>query len=119
MRYRKHPLSFPVQSIEKDKTSHVQNTIPGTHATGPTDVTVGGRPAKLVVLTIDPDIQCAPNQYWLFGKYSMYPDTLESVIRTWIIDVDGQLYEIDSNQATSSPSLGQEIQQIVDSITFE
>jgi len=111
-------VSTPVpQTLAGAATAYT--TIPGTHATGPTDVTVGGRPAKLVVLTIDPDIQCAPNQYWLFGKYSMYPDTLESVIRTWIIDVDGQLYEIDSNQATSTPSLDQEIQQIVDSITFE
>jgi hypothetical protein len=94
-------------------------TIPGTHAVGPTDVTVAGRPAKLVVLTIDHDIPCGPNRYWLFGQGSSYPDSLDSIIRTWIIDVDGELYEIDSQQAAPNHRLDQEILQIVDSIQFE
>ena len=110
-------LSVPVpQTLAGAANAYA--SIPGTHATGPTDVTVGGRPAKLVVLTIDRDIACQPNQFWLFGKYSMYPDTLDSVVRTWIIDVDGKLYEIDSNQAAPDPALDQEIQQIVDSVQF-
>jgi hypothetical protein len=94
-------------------------TIPGTHAVGPTDARVGGRPAKLVVLTIDPNIPCSPNRYWMFGQGSAYPDSLDSIIRTWIIEVDGELFEIDSQQAAPNARLDQEIQKIVDSIRFE
>jgi hypothetical protein len=115
------PCTGASRPIPQDLTeaANAYTTIPGTHAEAPKDVTVGGRPAKLVVLTIDPDIACLPNQFWLFGEGSMYPDTTKSIIRSWLFELDGTLYEIDSEQSEPNADLDQEIQLIVDSVKFD
>ena len=94
-------------------------TIPGTDAVGPTDATVGGFPAKVVRLTIHDDIACSSHSFFLYGKDSAYPTTVDSEITDWIFEVDGTRHVIHSDQAGSSTEIGQEIQQIVDSIQFE
>lgn len=96
-----------------------ETKIPGTHATGPTDVTIGGVPAKLVVLTIDPDIACAPSSFMLSGEGMNYPNSLESTIQMWFFERDGKTYEVYSDQAGNNQPLAQEIEQIVESIQFE
>jgi hypothetical protein len=102
-----------------DDLATAWTTIPGTEAVGPTDTTIGGIPAKLVVLTIHPDIACAPNQFMLFGPGSNYPNALTSTIRTWAFEKDGIRFNVYSDQAGPNASLAQEIEQIVDSISFE
>jgi hypothetical protein len=98
-------------------------TIPGTDAIGPTDVTVGGLPAKLVELTIHPDIGCGPREFFLYGDEGesggIYLNALESVIRVWIVDVNGARFVIHSDQTAPSDEIAQEVQQIIDSIRFE
>lgn len=94
-------------------------TIRGTDAVGPTDVQVGGLPAKLVVLTIHANIPCNTNSFWLYGPDSAYPNSLESTIRVWIFEVHGTRYVIHSDQARPNAALANEIQQIIDSIRFE
>jgi hypothetical protein len=94
-------------------------TIPGTQASEPAETTVGGLPARMVKLTIDAGIACTPRSFWLFGKDSIFPNTLESVIKEWILEVDGKRVVIHSDQAAPDPEIEREIQQIVDSIQFE
>ncbi len=99
--------------------------VPGTDlVSGPTDVTVGGYPAKHVVLTIREDIDCAPNAFYLWygpgSANARYASEKGSTVRVWIVDVDGKIVWIDGETYKGAgPGPGEEIQQIVDSIQFE
>jgi len=104
-------------------------TIPGTDATEPADVTVGGLPAKLVVVTVPEDIGCAPNEFFLWyddiscGSESpcgRYASALGSTTRIWIVEVDGTRLTIEAETYENArPELEQEIQGMIDSIQFE
>lgn len=109
-------LSRPV-GPSVDDLATAMTTIPGTEALEPTDVTVGGLPAKLVEFTINDDIACSPNEFMLFGPDTAYPNSLDSIIKVWIIEVDGNRTGIHSDQIESIP-LQAEIEQIVDSVQF-
>jgi len=99
--------------------------VPGTDlVSGPTDVTVGGKPAKQVVLTIRDDIACDAQSFYLWygpgSENARYASAVGSTIRTWIIDVDGKVVWIDGETYKGAgPGPGQEIQQVIDSIQFE
>jgi hypothetical protein len=110
------------------------STLPGSDlVSGPTDVTVGGHPAKHVVLRVPEDAPCGlegPNSavlrgssefyLWYAPSDDRYISVLGATMRVWIIDVDGTIVWIDGETykgAGSGP--GQEIQQIIDSIQFE
>jgi hypothetical protein len=78
--------------------------IPGTVASGPIDTTVGGFPAKYLVVTLENDIGCQPDTFYLWdseGEGSSngprWPDAKGSTIRVWIVDVDGVRFVIDSD----------------------
>ena len=101
-----------------DDFASAMTMIPGTDAVGPTDTTVGGLPAKLVVLTIHADIACAPRQFYLYGADSAYPAALSSVMSAWIVEVDGARYVMQALHDASDPTAAAEIQQIIDSIQF-
>jgi hypothetical protein len=100
-------------------------SVPGTDlVSGPTDVTVGGRPAKLVVVGIPDVIGCAASDFYLWWGPSVdnarYATRPGSTIRAWIIDVDGAIVWIDGETyAGAGPEPVQELQEIVDSIQFE
>lgn len=101
-------------------------TIPGTDVvSGPSDVTVGGRPAKLVVPTIREDIDCgagAPLPYLWYDAASSgrYATQLGSTIRVWIIDAPGGRVWIDGETYLGAAAEAeQELLQIVDSIEFD
>lgn len=98
------------------------STAPGLELiSGPSDVTVGGRPAKHVVVTVPDDIGCSPNDFYLWEADGLgrYATELNSTIYVWIIDVDGTLVWIDGETyVESGPEAEQEIRQIVDSIQF-
>jgi hypothetical protein len=105
--------------------------VPGTDlVSGPSDVTVGGYPAKHVVLTFGKDADCNADgrltgeEFYLWYAPSegnaRYATELGSTIRVWIIDVGGTIVWIDGEtNKGAGPEPGQEIQQIVDSIQFE
>jgi hypothetical protein len=105
--------------------------VPGTDlVSGPSDVTVGGYPAKHVVLTFGKDADCNADgrltgeEFYLWYAPSegnaRYATELGSTIRVWIIDVGGTIVWIDGETYKGAgPEPGQEIQQIVDSIQFE
>jgi hypothetical protein len=78
--------------------------IPGTIAWGPIDTTVGGFPAKYLVLTVEEDIGCGPASFYLWyseGEASSdgprSTGEKGSTIRVWIVDVDGVRFVIDSD----------------------
>jgi hypothetical protein len=100
-------------------------TVPGTDlVSGPTDVTVGGKPAKQVVLTVREDVDCVATNFYLWyapsADLARYATALGSTIMTWIVDVDGKIVWIDGETYKGAgPEPGRQLQQIVDSIRFE
>lgn len=99
--------------------------VPGTTlVSGPTDVTVGGHPAKRVVIRIPDEIDCDATSFYLWYAPTegdaRYATAAGSTITTWIVDVDGTPVWIDGETykgAGRGP--GKEIQQVIDSIRFE
>jgi hypothetical protein len=102
-----------------DDLATAMTTIPGTTARDPVDTMVGGLPAKVVEYTIDDDISCEPRSFWLYGEGSAYPDSVDSTIKEWVVEVDGQRTGVHTDRIGPSPELEQEMQQIVDSIRWE
>lgn len=98
---------------------------PGTElVTGPSDVTVGGRPAKHVVLAVREDLGCDPGYFFTWdpaaGGPGWWGTDAGDTIRTWIVDVDGtSLVIVGETTPGFGSRLAQEIQDIVDSIRFE
>jgi hypothetical protein len=124
------PLSPPVGPSTADLADAVWTAF-GTEATEPSDVTVGGRAAKHVVLTVPEDIGCDRTSFYLWynacggvlpeaeGCYR-YATELGDTIRAWIVDVDGARLFIEADaRKGAGPEVEQEIQQIIDSIVFE
>jgi len=100
------------------------STAPGTRLVrGPSDITVGGRPAKHVVLTVRETVGCDPGFFYswrfVFGG-ALWPATGGgNTIRVWIVAVNGTrlfIAAVTNEEATSR--LKKEIQQIVESIRF-
>jgi hypothetical protein len=106
------------------------STVPGTDlVSGPTDVTVGGRPAKHVSLfvtysVLDNSSVCYPGFFFSWtpdDEGAMWDSTLPGdTIRVWMVDVDGARLFIEAEtHFNAGPDVELEIQQIVDSIAFE
>jgi hypothetical protein len=103
----------------------VVSTARGTElVSGPSDVTVGGRAAKHVVLTVREDVGCDPGFFYAWRRVwagAFWASTeLGDTIRVWIIDVDGTRLFIEAEtKKDADPGLELEIQQIVRSIRFD
>jgi len=99
-------------------------SIPGTDATGPSDVSVGGLPAKFVALTVKPGADCDPPAFYLWyedvdgAQDARWANSSGSTERVWIADVDGTRFFIDTEQDAPGAEIEQDIQQIVSSIVF-
>ena len=104
--------------------------LPGMDVSGPTDVTVGGFPAKHLVLTVGADIGCAPSDYnlWYDDVSCGSPEpvcgrwvtALHSTIRVWIVDIGDTYAWIEAETYDgANAALNTEIQRMVDSIQFE
>jgi len=122
------PLSPPPSATAAGFAAAVA-TIPGTDlVSGPSSVSVGGRPAQHVVLTIRQDLDCDPHDAYRWydestggasGGWRWFPE-LGSTIQVWIIDVDGTLVWIDAESFNNAgPGPAAEIQAFLDSIEFE
>ena len=95
---------------------------PGTKLVqGPSDVTLGGRPAKHVVLTVRANVGCDPGFFytWRTGSGGAFWRTTDvgHTIRVWIVAVGGKRLFIAA--ATKAGGIEKEVQQIVASIRFE
>jgi hypothetical protein len=98
---------------------------PGTElVSGPSDLSIGGRPAKHVVLTVREDLGCDPGYFYTWQSECWGPCWMTTDVGTtilaWIVDVDGTLLFIEGEtHENAGPRLEQEIQDIVDTIQFE
>ena len=112
---------------------------PGTElVTGPSDVTVGGRPAKHVVPIVREDVGCEPGFFFtwkaeMWGAFWLMTSVGDK-INVWIVDIDGKRLVIEAVtrqpesqgvplgfQATPETVLEveAEVAQIVSSIRFD
>ena len=99
-------------------------TAPGTElVTGPSNVTLGGRPAKHVALTVRKNVGCDPGFFysWRGAKVgaSWQAPWDGDTIRVWIVDVDGTRLFIEAVTRQAAGGQKREAEQIVESIRFE
>jgi hypothetical protein len=90
---------------------------------GPSDVTLGGRPAKRVVLKVRKNVGCDPGFFytWRTGWGGAFWRTTDvgDTIRVWIVPVDGtRLFIAAATSWQIHAALEKEIQQIIESIRF-
>jgi hypothetical protein len=116
-------LSQKVGSSAADLAAAVA-TAPGTElVTGPSNVTLGGRPAKHVALTVREKVGCDPGFFYSWrdvnGGALWRTTGVGDTIRVWIVDVDRRRLFIEA--ATTKQAVGglrQEAERIVESIRF-
>ena len=100
-------------------------TAPGTElVTGPSNVTVGARAAKHVVLIVRESNGCHPGFFYTWedvrGGALWSATRVGDTIRVWIIEVGGARLFIEAETSTDADyGLEQEILQIVESIRFD
>jgi hypothetical protein len=95
---------------------------PGTKLVqGPSDVTLGGRPAKHVVLTVRENVGCDPGFFYTWRPQRLgafwHTTDVGDTIRVWIVAVGGKRLFIAA--VTKAGGIEKEVQQIVASIRFE
>ena len=117
-------LSPPVGGSAADLAAAV-STAPGTKlVSGPSEVTLGGRPAKHVVLTVREKVGCDPGFFYAWRDIrggALWPTTdVGDTVRVWIVDVDRvRLFIVAATTEQASSGLEKEIQQIIRSIRFD
>jgi hypothetical protein len=97
---------------------------PGTKLLkGPSDVTLGGRPAKHVLLTVRKDVGCDPGFFYtwkdVYGGALWHTTDVGDTIRVWIVPVgDTRLFIAAATNEDADARLKREVKQIVESIRF-
>jgi hypothetical protein len=92
--------------------------------TGPLDVTIDGRPAQSVEMTVSEDLGCDPGYFYswtdIYGG-ALWPETrVGDTIRLWIVDLGGKLLVVEAEtRPQADAELEQEIEEIVGSLRFE
>lgn len=90
---------------------------------GPTDLRVGGRPAKRVVLTVRDEVGCQPGFFYtydpLMGGALWTATNVGDTITVWLVDVAGTLLFIEGEaHEDAGVPVVEQMHQIVDSIQF-
>ncbi|HEU0236173.1 MAG TPA: hypothetical protein VFR14_06995 [Candidatus Limnocylindrales bacterium] len=122
-------VAGPVLSASPAELAAAVAGLPGATASGPTDTTVGGYPAKHVTLVYGTDAGCAPGTYYpwyndvacgLDDPCHRWLSATNSTLRVWIVDVEGTHFWIEAETYQgASPELDQEIRDMIASIQFE
>jgi hypothetical protein len=92
---------------------------------GPEAVTIGGRPAQLVVVKMPDPLPCRFDQFYLWydttiAENARYASAPGNTIRVWIIDVDGKRVQLDGETSPgTAPAVRDEVVAIVNSIQFD
>jgi hypothetical protein len=100
-------------------------SAPGTELIhGPSDASVGGRPAKQVELTVREDTGCDPGFFYSWPHDQCQgacwlESNVGDTIRVWIVEVHGVLFVIEAETTENAPDLDGEIRQIVQSTRFD
>jgi hypothetical protein len=122
-----HTPREPPAGQSLDEITAAAAAAPGTRLIeGPTDLTVGGRPAKRITLSIPSSLPCPAGsdgfRLWYAGDPASgrYPFVSGSTIRVWIIDVGGTLVWIDTETYLGAPaSVQDDLYALVSSIQFQ
>jgi hypothetical protein len=107
------------------KLATAVSRAPGTKLVkGPSDVTLGGRPAKHVVLTVRKNVGCNPGFFYTWRAVSggtLWTKTgVGDTIRVWIVTVNKtRLFIAAMTNENATPDLKKEIHQVVESIRFD
>ena len=107
------------------KLATAVSRAPGTKlVNGPSDVTLGGRPAKHMVLTVRKNVGCNPGFFFTWraveGGTLWTKTRVGDTIRVWIVTVNTtRLFIAAMTNAHATPDLTKEIQQVVGSIRFD
>jgi hypothetical protein len=116
-------LNLPADRSVADLATAVANA-PGTELlTGPLDVTLDGRPAKQVILTVREKVGCDPGFFYRWEDAEVgafWSETrVGDTIRVWIVDVGSTRLFIEAATSTDSDvQLDEEVVEIVESIRF-
>jgi hypothetical protein len=100
------------------------STAPGTQLLkGPSDVTLGGRPAKHVVLSVRKNVGCDPGFFYswkdVVGGWLWPTTAARDTIRVWIIAVGGtRLFIAAATNENATARLKGAVKHIVESIRF-
>jgi hypothetical protein len=100
------------------------STAPGTEIVEkPSSVTLGGRPAKHLVLTVRKSTGCNPGFFYgwkaVNGGALWTTTAVGDTIRVWIVDVGGtRLFIAAATSVQANARLKREVNQIVESIRF-
>ncbi len=107
------------------KLAAAVSRAPGTKLVkGPSDVTLGGHPAKHVALTVRKNVGCDPGFFYTWidtDGGALWPTTnAGDTIRVWIVAVDGPHIFIQAATTVEADArLKNEVKRIVESIRFE
>lgn len=98
---------------------------PGTRLiTGPSNVTLGGRPAKRLVLAVRRDVGCRPGFFYSWREVrggALWVSTgVGNTIRVWIVQVGAtRLFIAGATRAGTGRALATDVRRIVESIRFD
>ena len=118
-------LLSPSTGASAAKLATAVSRAPGTKLVkGPSDVTLGGHPAKHVVVTVRKNVGCEPGFFhtWRYVRGgSLWPTTnVGDTIRVWIVTVNKtRLFIAAATNEQATSDLKKEIQQVVESIRFD
>lgn len=118
-----HPVV--ASSLARD-AADVASTAGTELVSGPTDLVVGGRPAKRIVLTVKEDVGCDPGYFFAWdqprgGAFWSGPEAGDTM-QVWIVavnDTGRRLFIEAATHPTAGPAVEEEIRQIIDSIELE
>jgi len=106
-----------------DWAAHVARAGGTDLIAGPTQVTVGGRTAQHVVLSVRKDVACNPGLFhrWKTVQWGPFWDGIDigDTSRVWLVEVGGKVLYIEADtHQNAGHDLEREVQQIVGSIDF-
>jgi hypothetical protein len=118
-----HPVV--ASSLARD-AADVASTAGTELVSGPTDLIVGGRPAKRIVLTVKDDVGCDPGYFFawdqpVMGAFWSGPEAGDTM-QIWIVEMNDtgrRLFIEATTHPGAGPAVEEEIRQIIDSIELE
>jgi len=126
--YRADPCAYLASRQIGRSTADLAAAVaraPGTKLiSGPSNVRIGGLPAKHVVLIVRRDLGCDPGYFFSWHSECWGPcwvaTNVGDTIRVWVVDVDGtRLFIAAATTEQANARLRNEVFQIVQTIRFE
>ena len=123
------PCTSTAAPVAGPSAADMANAIAGMSSielvSGPEAVTIGGKPAQLVVVRMPDPLPCRNDQFYLwydttFSENARYATAAGYTIRVWIIEVDGKRVQLDGESSPGAPpAVDAELRAIVNSIQFD